>query len=85
MVGPGEVDEYLEPETFEECGKYGKVSKCLIFEVGVDLQAGQKVIKHISCSTQLSMTFKLLIVFKIAAIVGILTFKSRINFMLSKL
>ena len=33
MVGPGEVDEDLEPETFEECGKYGKVIKCLIFEV----------------------------------------------------
>jgi splicing factor 45 len=33
MVGPGEVDEDLEGETFEECGKYGKVIKCLIFEV----------------------------------------------------
>lgn len=33
MVGPGEVDEELEGETFEECGKYGKVIKCLIFEV----------------------------------------------------
>ena len=37
MVGPGEVDEYLEPETFEECGKYGKVIKCLIFEVSAGL------------------------------------------------
>ncbi|XP_045164806.2 splicing factor 45-like [Mercenaria mercenaria] len=33
MVGPGEVDEELEGETFEECGKYGKVIKCLIFEM----------------------------------------------------
>ncbi len=33
MVGPGEVDEDLEPETAEECAKYGKVIKCLIFEV----------------------------------------------------
>ncbi|XP_060598466.1 splicing factor 45-like isoform X2 [Ruditapes philippinarum] len=33
MVGPGEVDEDLEGETFEECGKYGKVIKCLIFEM----------------------------------------------------
>lgn len=33
MVGPGEVDDDLEPETFEECGKYGKVIKCLIFEM----------------------------------------------------
>jgi len=33
MVGPGEVDEELESETAEECGKYGKVVKCLIFEV----------------------------------------------------
>ncbi|CAG2249379.1 RBM17 [Mytilus edulis] len=33
MVGPGEVDEDLEPETAEECGKYGKVIKCVIFEI----------------------------------------------------
>lgn len=33
MVGPGEVDEDLEPETAEECTKYGKVIKCVIFEV----------------------------------------------------
>ena len=33
MVGPGEVDEDLEPETAEECGKYGKVSKVMIYEV----------------------------------------------------
>jgi len=35
MVGPGEVDEELEAETAEECSKYGKVLKCLIFEVSV--------------------------------------------------
>lgn len=33
MVGPGEVDQDLEGETAEECGKYGKVIKCVIFEV----------------------------------------------------
>ena len=33
MVGPGEVDDDLEPETAEECSKYGKVVKCVIFEV----------------------------------------------------
>ena len=33
MVGPGEVDEGLEGETAEECSKYGKVIKCVIFEV----------------------------------------------------
>ena len=33
MVGPGEVDDELERETGEECEKYGKVVKCLIFEV----------------------------------------------------
>ena len=33
MVGPGEVDEDLEGETAEECAKYGKVIKCMIFEV----------------------------------------------------
>lgn len=33
MVGPGEVDEELQPEITEECTKYGEVCKCLIFEV----------------------------------------------------
>lgn len=33
MVGPGDVDADLEPETAEECNKYGKVIKCVIFEV----------------------------------------------------
>ncbi|XP_029635143.1 splicing factor 45 [Octopus sinensis] len=33
MVGSGEVDDDLEPETAEECAKYGKVVKCLIFEI----------------------------------------------------
>ncbi|XP_064632967.1 splicing factor 45-like [Lineus longissimus] len=33
MVGPGEVDADLEPETAEECAKYGKVIRCVIFEI----------------------------------------------------
>ncbi|XP_048864909.1 splicing factor 45-like [Brienomyrus brachyistius] len=33
MVGRGEVDEDLEEETKEECEKYGKVIKCVIFEI----------------------------------------------------
>jgi hypothetical protein len=33
MVGPGEVDNDLQPEISEECARYGKVEKCLIFEV----------------------------------------------------
>ena len=33
MVGPGEVDEELEQETMDECQKYGKCLKCLIFEM----------------------------------------------------
>ena len=33
MVGPGEVDDLLEPETKEECTKYGEVVKCIIFEL----------------------------------------------------
>ncbi|XP_032896061.1 splicing factor 45 isoform X1 [Amblyraja radiata] len=33
MVGPGEVDDDLEGETKEECEKYGKVTKCVIFEI----------------------------------------------------
>ena len=33
MVGAGEVDEDLEPETAEECSKYGDVMKVVIFEM----------------------------------------------------
>jgi splicing factor 45 len=33
MVGAGEVDKDLEVETKEECEKYGKVGKCVIFEI----------------------------------------------------
>ena len=33
MVGPGDVDEDLQPETAEECSKYGTVAKVLIYEV----------------------------------------------------
>lgn len=33
MCGPGEVDDDLEPETAEECAKYGKVVSCMIFEL----------------------------------------------------
>ena len=33
MVGPGEVDDDLQPEVTEECSKYGEVTNCLIFEV----------------------------------------------------
>lgn len=30
MVGPGEVDEELEPETKEECGRYGEVVRVFL-------------------------------------------------------
>lgn len=34
MVGPGDVDEELEPEVKDECNtKYGEVVKVLIFEL----------------------------------------------------
>lgn len=33
MVGPGEVDNELEPETKEECSKYGEVVRCQIDEI----------------------------------------------------
>eukprot|EP00045_Choanoeca_perplexa_P002213 m.23456 g.23456 ORF g.23456 m.23456 type:complete len:398 (-) comp11385_c0_seq1:232-1425(-) len=32
LVGPGEVDADLQPETAEECRKYGPVVNCLVFE-----------------------------------------------------
>ena len=43
------------------------------------LEPGPEVIKHFSCSTQLSMKFFLLINVKMPTIVGILTFMSRKN------
>ncbi|KAL7142447.1 hypothetical protein ABFS83_08G124200 [Erythranthe nasuta] len=33
MVGPGEVDDDLEGEVAEECTKFGKVTRVLIFEI----------------------------------------------------
>ncbi|ESQ33819.1 hypothetical protein EUTSA_v10007861mg [Eutrema salsugineum] len=33
MVGPGEVDDELEDEVGSECGKYGTVTRVLIFEI----------------------------------------------------
>ena len=33
MVGPGEVDDDLEDEVGNECGKYGNVQNVLIFEI----------------------------------------------------
>jgi len=36
MVGPGEVDDDLQPEVTEECSKYGEVVKCLVYEVSRD-------------------------------------------------
>lgn len=38
MVGPGEVDDILQEETADECSKYGKVERCLIFEVKIILE-----------------------------------------------
>lgn len=37
MVGPGEVDDMLQEETADECSKYGKVERCLIFEVIIEI------------------------------------------------
>lgn len=33
QVGPGEVDDELEDEVASECGKYGTVTRVLIFEI----------------------------------------------------
>lgn len=32
MVGPGEVDDDLQPETAAECTKFGPVAECLVYE-----------------------------------------------------
>ena len=47
------------------------------------LRSGLEVIKLISCSTQLSMKFFLLINVKMPIIVGILTFMNRKNSIIS--
>ncbi|XP_054168759.1 splicing factor 45-like [Oppia nitens] len=43
MVGGGEVDELLEEETKEECGKYGEVISCVIFEMPVGVAEDEAV------------------------------------------
>lgn len=55
MVGAGEVDEDLEVETKEECEKYGKVGKCVIFEVrdNPSLRPLWKWTGHLSLTTGL--------------------------------
>ena len=50
---------------------------------GIACLPGPEVIKHFSCSTQLSTKFFLLINVKMPTIVGILTFRSRKNSILS--
>ena len=57
-------------------------SHCFFFCIGLLLHylvPGPEVIKLFSCSTQLRMTFILLVNVKMSTIVGILTFISRIN------
>lgn len=49
MVGAGEVDEDLEAETKEECEKYGKVAKCVIFEVSGKDESMCLYCSYISC------------------------------------
>ena len=45
MVGRGEVDDDLEPETKEECSKYGEVIKCIIFELTGDNIADEDAVR----------------------------------------
>ena len=52
MVGPGEVDEELQPEVVEECAKYGEVVKVIIYEVSF-LGSNQHVISPYSINTLL--------------------------------
>ena len=49
MIGPGEVDDELQPEVIEECSKYGEVNNCLIFEV-CGLYVYENEATHNSCS-----------------------------------
>ena len=51
MVGPGEVDEELQPEVVEECAKYGDVVKVIIYEVSVIFRRHVRVISPYSFNT----------------------------------
>ena len=44
MVGPGEVDDDLQPEVVEECAKYGEVIKVIIYEVGLTPSSSKGVV-----------------------------------------
>ena len=57
--------------------------KCVLLVQDSNTLPGPEVIKLFSCSTQLSMKFLLLINVKMLTIVGILTFMSRKNSILS--
>ncbi|KAJ3187695.1 hypothetical protein HDU85_006088 [Gaertneriomyces sp. JEL0708] len=43
MVGAGEVDPDLEQETAEECGRFGKVVRCAVFEVPYQVPDNESV------------------------------------------
>ena len=66
-----------------ELNDLGKINCLRRSEVSVEGSSGPEVIKLFSCSTQLSMKFFLLINVKMPTIVGILTFESRKNSILS--
>ena len=70
IVGPGKTRGYPYPVCKKE--------SYAIYEQQI-LKSGPKVIKIISCSTQLSMKFFLLINVKMPTTVGILTLMSRKN------
>ena len=59
------------------------VRKISILGINLGEKPRPEAIKLFSCSTQLSTKFQLLIKTKIPKIVGILTFMSKINFVLS--
>ncbi|KAJ3015011.1 Splicing factor 45 [Thoreauomyces humboldtii] len=43
MVGGGEVDADLEGETAAECGRFGKILECVVFEVPYQVPDGEAV------------------------------------------
>lgn len=45
MVGPGEVDEELQPEVVEECAKYGEVVKVIIYEFPQGAQVEEESVR----------------------------------------
>lgn len=47
MVGPGDIDDHLEGEVTEECGKFGRVKRVVIYQERQGEEDGAEVVVKI--------------------------------------